>query len=144
MELKGAVPGAVKQVFGDMFFTYVTEATAASEPVSPFALESEIGFKGDLSGRLHLAFSQRLAEQVAANLVGEDAGRLREAQVLDAVKEAANILCGNLLRLAGVQATEISVPEARAFQEAPYQGEVFEFEAEGEPLRLVISLEGRG
>jgi CheY-specific phosphatase CheX len=143
MELMGSVPEAVKQVFSEMFFTYVNDAAAGEEPRS-FALESEIVFKGDLSGQMRLAFSQRLAEQLAANLVGVEPDELQPAQVLDAVKEAANILCGNLLRLAGVQATEIAVPVAGEFRDGPAQGEVFEFEAEGEPLRLVIRLEEHG
>ena len=141
MEMTPSVPGAVKQVFGEMFFTYVSEAVPGEAERPPFALESEVGFRGELSGRMRLVFSQRLAEQVAANLVGEEPAHLQESQVLDAVKEAANILCGNLLRLAGVQTTEISVPVARPFQGEPPQGEVFDFEAEGEPLRLVIRLE---
>lgn len=140
MELSNAVPGAVKQVFGEMFFTYVAEAAEGGEP-RPFALESEIGFTGDMAGRMRIVFSKRLAEQVAANLVGGEPAQLEEGQVYDAVKEAANILCCNLLRLAGAQTIAVSIPVAREFQEEPLAGDAFEFDAEGEPLRVVVRLE---
>jgi CheY-specific phosphatase CheX len=107
-------------------------------------VESEVGFAGDVSGRMRLVFSRRLAEQVAANLIGAEPGELSEEQVFDAVKEAANIICGNLLRLAGAQASAVSIPVARQFQDEPSYGETFDFEAEGEPLRVVIRLEGGG
>jgi CheY-specific phosphatase CheX len=144
MELSNAVPGAVKQVFGEMFFTYVAEAAEGGEEPRPYALESEIGFTGDMSGRMRIAFSKRLAEQVAANLVGGEPAGLQEDQVLDAVKEAANILCCNLLRLAGAQTIAVSIPVARPFQEESLPGDAFEFDAEGEPLRVVVRLEDAG
>jgi len=144
MELSEALPGAVKQVFGEMFFTFVSEAARGGDGEGkPFAVESEIGFKGDRSGRMRLVFSQRLAEQLAANLVGVDPAVLNEGEIIDAVKEAANILCCNLLMQAGVQTSEVSIPVARPFEAATAEaeGDTFEFEAEGEPLRVVIRLE---
>jgi CheY-specific phosphatase CheX len=140
MELSSVLPGAVKQVFGEMFFTYVAEGGRPDGEPS-LALESEIGFQGQFTGRMRLALSRRLAEQMAANLVGGRPSELSEAQVVDAVKEAANILCCSLLRLAGAQTSAVSIPVARSFQEESGAGQSFEFDAEGEPLRVVIRLE---
>ncbi len=144
MQLAGTVAKGVKQVFGETFFTYVEEAAGVAAEPKAFALESEISFSGELTGRLRLVLSRRLAEQMAANLVGQEPEGLSEELVADAVNEAANILCCNLLRLAGVQASAVSIPVARGFQEEPSAGQAFEFDAEGEPLRVVIRLEDDG
>jgi hypothetical protein len=66
------------------------------DPRDPAAAVASVEFHGPLSGRLELVASQPLLEALAANMLGEDEG-LCDLQRLDALMEAANVVCGNLL-----------------------------------------------
>jgi CheY-specific phosphatase CheX len=75
-------------------------AEESDGPREPAAVVASVEFHGPISGRLELVASQRLLEALAANMLGEDEG-VSEVQRLDALMEAANVVCGNLLPALG-------------------------------------------
>lgn len=67
---------------------------------------AQVGFDGPVTGNLLLAISSAALPELTANMLGldEDAA-IPEDQQKDALKEALNVICGNLLpRIGGVEA----------------------------------------
>ncbi|MFZ7125713.1 MAG: chemotaxis protein CheX [Desulfobacterales bacterium] len=57
-----------------------------------------IGFSGPESGELLIAFSSAVLPELASNMLGtEDEGELDPMHLQDALKEAGNVICGNVL-----------------------------------------------
>ncbi len=66
---------------------------------------ASVAFRGPFGGRLAVAVSDGLLPELAANMLGlPDAERPTPEQCEDALKELANVICGNLLpALAGTK-----------------------------------------
>ncbi len=56
-----------------------------------------VGFEGPVRGALVVGVSEGLMPELAANMLGVDADSATELQQVDALKELANVICGNLL-----------------------------------------------
>lgn len=75
---------------------------------------ARVAFSGPLQGELLLAISPAAVPELTANMLGLDDGAVPpEDQQLDALKEALNVICGNLLpRIGGAEAVfDIQPPE---------------------------------
>jgi hypothetical protein len=94
-------------------------AAEAAETREPATVMASVEFHGPRSGRLELVASQQLLLALAANMLGEDEG-VSEGQRLDALMEAANVVCGNLLpRIGGREAVfRMRAPSAWALDGA--------------------------
>jgi hypothetical protein len=85
-------------------------------PACPLTWVS-VTFRGPFSGRILVGCSEGVLQAVAANMLG-DSDAPSPTQQLDALREVANVLCGNLLpKIAGTQA--IFRMEAPALCEEP-------------------------
>lgn len=75
---------------------------------------ARVNFSGPLQGELLLVISSAVLPELAANMLGLDEGEVPpEDQQKDALREALNVICGNLLpRIGGVEAVfDIQPPE---------------------------------
>jgi len=102
---------------------FLLPVPADSPPaVPPDAVTAAVAFEGPICGTLVLRVSPEMLPALAANMLGLDPGAPPSAdQQQDALKELANVVCGNLLpALAGaepvfnVRAPVLAVPGADA------------------------------
>jgi chemotaxis protein CheY-P-specific phosphatase CheC len=72
------------------------------EPI-PFqnAVTAEVSFTGGFSGRLAVVMTEHALKELAANMLGIDNEDVEQSHLHDALKEAANIICGNWLPIIG-------------------------------------------
>jgi CheY-specific phosphatase CheX len=72
------------------------------EPI-PFqnALTAEVSFAGIFSGRFAVVMTETALKELAANMLGIDNEELEQNHLDDALKETANIICGNWLPIEG-------------------------------------------
>ncbi len=84
-----------------MFFT----PDSYREPIPlQDAVTAEVSFSGEFSGRLAMVMTEAALKELAANMLGIDADGVEQSHIHDALKEAANIICGNWLPvLAGAE-----------------------------------------
>jgi CheY-specific phosphatase CheX len=69
------------------------------------AVTAEVSFSGKFSGRLAVVMTEAALKELAANMLGIDADGVEQSHIHDALKEAANIICGNWLPVhAGAEA----------------------------------------
>lgn len=84
------------RTFEALAFLLPAEQMTPEQAALPMARAVQVRFSGPFSGRLVLKVSAALPAALAANMLGEE-GEQPEAAMADALKEAANVLCGNLL-----------------------------------------------
>jgi CheY-specific phosphatase CheX len=72
------------------------------EPI-PFqdAMTAEVSFTGVFSGRLAVVMTETALKELAANMLGIDDEEVDQNHLDDALKETANIICGNWLPVVG-------------------------------------------
>lgn len=72
------------------------------EPI-PFqqAVTAEVSFTGFFSGRLAVVMTEPVLTELTANMLGVDTEEIEEKHLHDALKETANIVCGNWLPVVG-------------------------------------------
>jgi len=75
---------------------------AFREPI-PFqdAVTAEVSFSGIFSGRLAVVMSEPALTELTANMLGIDNEDVDRNHLNDALKETANIICGNWLPVVG-------------------------------------------
>jgi chemotaxis protein CheY-P-specific phosphatase CheC len=85
-------------------FTLAEGESAPADPAIPAA--AGVRFEGPLSGRLVVTVDQAMLPVLAANMLGLEPGQAPTVgDQCDALKELANVLCGNILpELAGTEA----------------------------------------
>ncbi len=96
---------ALSKIAGDSleklaFMFFVPDAFR--EPI-PFqdAVTAEVSFSGIFSGRLAVVMSEPALKELAANMLGIDTEEVEQNHLDDALKETANIICGNWLPVVG-------------------------------------------
>ncbi len=84
------------------------------EPI-PFqnAVTAEVSFTGVFSGRLAVVMTEAALKELTANMLGIDSEDVEQNHLNDALKETANIICGNWLPVVGGDETvfHIGAPE---------------------------------
>lgn len=87
---------ASARTFEDLAFLLLSEEVREEQAALPMARAVQVRFSGPFSGRLVLKVSKGLPPALAANMLGEE-GAVPESAQSDALKEAANVICGNFL-----------------------------------------------
>jgi len=117
-KMKQAVGLSMAEVFETMFFTLlepVDGIPSRSEwPPEKDFVEAEISYAGGNSGALRFFFPLPLARVIAANFLGEPEGELRDAQIVDTVRETVNMAVGSMLgRIDPAGECALAIPRAR-------------------------------
>ena len=104
----------VLEAFETMFFIPL-EVRRDSRDLSYPVLRSEIGFNGKYSGKIRLYLSPELATIMAINFMGITDGNASEPEIMDAVNEVCNIICGNLISLLDQKTPHVlTLPQTRS------------------------------
>ncbi len=83
------------------FFVEKPEDDDIFEPTDEM-VTAVASFNGPFSGCVGISLALNLLPEVASNMLGIEDGEISEQEQVDAFKEVANILCGNLLpKIAG-------------------------------------------
>ena len=107
------------EVFGTMYFTPI-ELLEEIPPKEKWQLESTyirtaIGYSGPLQAQMQFFFPRSLAKSIAEGFLGLDDSELTEAQIVDTMREAANMIIGNFLgKLDPNGDCTLGIPEAEA------------------------------
>lgn len=99
--LRQTIYETLSEVFETMYFTFLEPLfeTPSQEEVGAGDgyYEATIAFQGGKSGRFRLYLPEKLARGITVNFLGVDEVDVNESQVLDTVKETANMAVGSLL-----------------------------------------------
>ena len=106
------------KVFEEMGFLLPTSEIDEEQASAPFEAGVSVNFSGPIEGTMLLTLSGNILMDLAANMIGED-GLPDLPQQLDALKEVANVICGNLLpHVCGSESVfEIGEPQIRNQQD---------------------------
>ena len=123
-------------------------------PVSPEVFQGSdkimmatISFKGVVDGSYKVMCQQAFAEQLARNLLGSDESAT-ESEQHDALREMANVLCGNLLTECYGNDTifDLSAPSVSTEDVASVAPQISSrtvcYSADGQPVVVNFSLSG--
>ncbi len=95
---------------------------AFREPISfQHAVTAEVSFSGIFSGRLAVVMTEPALKELAANMLGIDNEEVSQNHLNDALKETANIICGNWLPVVGGDAVVFHIAAPRIL--SPSQAE---------------------
>ena len=110
-------------------------------------LLAAMNFSGELTGSMALALPQAMCDEIAANVMGLEPDDLADEHRADAVKEALNVTCGNVLTaLAGEKPIfDLTIPQVAAIDPAAWaklaaDEEVVGVEVDDYAVLLKISL----
>ncbi len=112
---------------------------------------TQVCFRGPFSGRLAMAVSGQVAQELTENMLGIDDGEeITSDDQVDALRETINVICGNLLpAIGGKEAVfDIDAPEAVTddeIAEKDLSGEptaAAKLSIEDEPCHLFLFLDG--
>ncbi len=105
------------ETFEKLAFLFAMVDTEQGEVPPQAVSRVAVTFRGPFAGRLLIKLAQELLPELAANMLGSDeTSQVTLEQQCDALKETANVICGNLLpKIGGSQAIfEIDAPRMLA------------------------------
>jgi CheY-specific phosphatase CheX len=108
------------RVFEDLGFMLPTSELDSEQAAAGFHSAVSVNFSGPMRGALLVAINGDILPVLASNMLGEnDAPSVLQQE--DALKEVANVICGNLLpMIAGPAAVfDLGEPQLRASEDAP-------------------------
>ena len=109
---------SIFEVFEKMFFVFLEPAE--TYPTGKEVLKASIRFRGPRSGTLELLFAADLSMRMVQNLLLKEPDEMSDRDVEDCLKESANVVCGNFLRLFDSSLTfDLSIPGFERNSEAP-------------------------
>jgi len=107
-EMKETMRAAIFDVFERMFYVFLEPL---HDEYSDYATGSSIKFGGALNGELIILVSEELAKTMVQNLLGVEKADIKEQDIEDCVKEAANMICGNFLgKLDQTKVFDLGIP----------------------------------
>jgi len=105
-QYEAILASVAESTLSELAFMFSMPDEEAVRHVSPALVSSSVDFAGPFSGTLALAVTANMLPAIASNMLGLDEGDGAPSpeQQRDALKELANVVCGNLLpALAGTE-----------------------------------------
>lgn len=117
-EFKKNLYRTLSEVLETMFFTIIeplSEPPAPEETSKEDHFEAVIGYQGDRGATtIRFYFPEPLARYITVNFLGIDPAQLTDRELLDTVKETANMAVGSLLgKLDPEGLCTLGIPESR-------------------------------
>jgi CheY-specific phosphatase CheX len=84
------------QIFEDLGFILSSREINQEQKISPLAATVAVAFHGPFTGSLLIRIYGDVIPALASNMLGDESAPSVDMQ-MDAVKEIANVICGNLL-----------------------------------------------
>ena len=100
-------------------------------------MEASISFRGPFSGRLVLKISALAVLELSANMLGIDEENVTIEQQSDAIKEAINVICGNLLPVIGGNQVEYNINPPQIITETEDEKSIVEDKDKSRPFAVV-------
>ena len=140
-EMNETLRAAIFDVFERMYYVFLEPF---HDECSEYDVGSSIKFDGALHGELMILVSEELAKTMVQNLLGIEGEDIKEQDIEDCVKEAANMICGDFLsKLDQTKVFDLSIPvfirRPRGFREGNKACSV-SFDAESGVFGAVLSL----
>lgn len=109
-KIRQALKSSIFEVFEKMFFVFLEPAEGF--PAEKGVCRAWIRYSGNHSGSIDLLFAPALAEKMVRNLLLKDDDEVTEQDMEDCLKESANMVCGNFLRILDSSVTfDLTIPE---------------------------------
>ncbi len=97
-DLNELLSAKIIEILEKLAFVFAEPVEAADDGFDGETISMEAAFTGPFSGSVGLEFEAGVVAELAANMLGlEDPEDLTPEQRTDALKEALNIICGNIL-----------------------------------------------
>ena len=129
--------GVVRNVLERFAFMFceTTDDKRFTDCKGPF-LYASVTFSGSRQAAISLTTSESLCMEMAANILGVDPSELGEESGIDAMKELANIVCGELIPAlyGNTEVFDLTVPSAYRID----SGKWLELVADPENLQLWV------
>lgn len=134
------------EVLANLAFMFTEEDVPEPAPDAQW-IETEIAYRGPVSGTLRLRCSVEFSVLLAANLLGVDSEDAdAESKAMDAVKEFMNVLCGQFVTAVhgSDHVFNLSIPRLVALAQPPdltrADGpELATFAVDAHPIQLVYA-----
>lgn len=119
-QLQTSLFNAGLKVFEDLGFMLPTSELDPEQATAEFRSAVSVTFTGPVKGTLLVTISGDILPTLASNMLGEDEVP-SDLQQKDALKELANVICGNLLpEIGGPTAVfDLGEPQIRASENLP-------------------------
>jgi CheY-specific phosphatase CheX len=119
-QLQTSLFNAGLKVFEDLGFMLPTSELDPEQAAAEFRSAVSVSFSGPVRGTLLVAISGDILPILASNMLGEEEAP-SDLQQKDALKELANVICGNLMpQIAGPTAVfNLGEPQIRASENVP-------------------------
>ncbi len=116
-DIREKINQAAAQVFGAMYFTPV-ELLPQVPPEHKWNLEDKyikaaISYSGPHQAALEFYFPITLGKNITAGFIGVDENALNDNQIIDTMREAANMIIGSFLGMIDPEgASKLGIPKA--------------------------------
>jgi CheY-specific phosphatase CheX len=119
-QTEAALHRIAAQIFENLGFILSSREISQAQKDSPLEATVAVTFRGPFTGRLLIRIYGAVVPALAANMLGDDSAPSDEMQK-DALKEVANVICGNLLpAIAGsTQVFDLDAPVVIAIPAGP-------------------------
>ncbi len=128
----------ISDIFEDMFFLFHDEPIPDHRPGNRSWYRICIAVIGPDPFSLHFSFSDKLARIMAENYLGLDSADISQDIAVDVIKEAVNVMAGNLLNQMNDESV-LGIPEYQGVRHQldPFDTETtLDLHVEGEWLRV--------
>ncbi len=99
---------SIFEVFEKLFFVFLEPLDDANDK---YDMEAAIRFDGSVSGEIRIQASKNVVKAMVQNMLGLNADEVNRHDMEDCLKEAANMVCGNLLgKYDSTQVFNLSTP----------------------------------
>lgn len=149
---KTQLNAAAVEVFGTMYYTPVELLSELpgqdSWQVEEHYVKTAIGYSGPLQANMCFYFPRSLAVNIAGGFLGIEEEAISDSQLIDTMREAANMIVGNFLgRIDSEGACALGIPDAEVVHDfAPasvrQEGELLAFVSDFGFLWLIYNGNG--
>jgi CheY-specific phosphatase CheX len=99
---------SIFEVFEKMFYIFLEPSDVMYDD---YVVEADIVFDGPVNGSVRILFSPDMANAMVQNMLGLKDDEITEQDTEDCLKEAVNMVCGNLFgKLDSTKVFNLSVP----------------------------------
>jgi len=99
---------SIFEVFEKMFYTFLEPSDVM---YGDYDVGADIVFNGPVSGSVRILFSMDMANAMVQNMLGLEDDEITEDDTEDCLKEAVNMVCGNLFgKFDSTEVFNLSVP----------------------------------
>jgi CheY-specific phosphatase CheX len=116
-QLRSQLTRATISTFEDLGFVLPTPDVDEHQAAVALAWRARVAFRGPVTGWLEVRTTDRVADELAANMLGSTDAVAPEVK-RDALGEIANVVCGNVVPALGTAADvfDLNAPEVQALE----------------------------